>query len=186
MLGGGEMKTKLPQWKMLCASLGKMSAPASTWRWPSTTWLSTTINIFIIAAVGIHHQSCQLHHLQWLHNSHNGQPQDFHSRQYYKSHHVQVCVDGSEEKCSTRLDKVCPLPLNNKSAWRLRQIRRDQDRRLNFSECFHWQLRAFISCCPSYLTVRYATWWRRRSARRRRRETWRRSAPPSMWRSANR
>ena len=56
------MKTKLPQWKMLCASLGRRSVPASTWRWPSTTCLSTTINIFIIAAVGIHHQSCQLHH----------------------------------------------------------------------------------------------------------------------------
>ena len=103
------MKTKLPQWKMLCASLGRKSAPASTWRWPSTTFLSTTTNIIIVTVVGIHHQSCQLHQLQWLHNSYNGQPQDCHSRQYYKSHHVQVCVDGSEEECSIRLDKVCPL-----------------------------------------------------------------------------
>ena len=74
----------------------------------------------------------------------------------------------------------------SEAAWRLRQIRRDQDRRMNFSKCLHWQLRAFMSCCPSYLTVRCAPWWRRSSARRRRRETWRRSAPPSMWRSANR
>ena len=112
------MKTKLPQWKMLCASLGRKSAPASTWRWPSTTCFSTTTNIIIVTVVGIHHQSCQLHQLQWLHNSHNGQPQDCHSRQYYKSHHVQVCVDGSEEECSTRLDKVCPLLLNKQGCFK--------------------------------------------------------------------
>ena len=126
------MKTKLPQWKMLCASLGRRSAPASTWRWPSTTCLSTTTNIIIVTVVGIHHQSCQLDQLQWFHNSHNVQQQDCHSRRCYKSHHVQVCVDGSEEKCSTRMDKVRPLLLNKQGCMKIETDQKRSRQKIEF------------------------------------------------------